>query len=156
MASVSTLPRRTCRPSCLPELATPPPRADEDLPAWPRPVANGRPREVDLACRVTHAPHKFRVRGGDRPFAFGEDAHVSAQARPAGGRSQRWRLPRGRPSRALRSPPGGRFGVAGTTMHPYALRDLLALSMTLAASRRPAEVGNSNAKTATSYSAKKR
>src|SRR5699024_7363676 len=45
----------------------------------------GRAGQVDLALHMAHPAHKFAVGGGHAPLALGQDAHIAAQAGPAGG-----------------------------------------------------------------------
>ena len=41
--------------------------------------------QVDLAVHMAHAAHEVAVRGGDAALPGGQNAHIAAQARPAGG-----------------------------------------------------------------------
>src|SRR5699024_6444974 len=41
--------------------------------------------QIDFRIHMPHASHKVAVGGGDAALAFGQDAHIAAQAGPAGG-----------------------------------------------------------------------
>ncbi|MPN09117.1 hypothetical protein SDC9_156405 [bioreactor metagenome] len=55
------------------------------LPGNRRRRGNRRTGQVDLAGGVAHAADKVAVGGGHAALALGQDAHMAAQAGPAGG-----------------------------------------------------------------------